>query len=243
MYRPKSVVHIDFQPIWSLFDARPIFKSMDDARGRGALRTKPKIESKLSEICLHLATRANILRMAVERLNRHMEEAIDIVRKAHASTPALVELPDQTVYGLLLYLDSFFFEAKAFEEHLHSFFVKVLQHICGDAPEVAREKYAKISLQCGSVDSVSWKEFLYRIRRVFIHLAAPWVAVDTSKSERGIFDFLIMAENLHDFSTASKDSFFLAIRDMNLLWMALQRMAETCEDYLAERISKLPSPS
>jgi hypothetical protein len=47
----------------------------------------------------------------------------------------------------------------------------------------------------------------------FIHNAAPWIVVDLSRSEKGVFDFLILSENVKDFALASPDSFLPAIKD------------------------------
>jgi len=136
-------------------------------------------------------------------------------------------------------MDSFFFEAKAFEEVLRRFLVNTLQYILNDKHSVAGQKYEEMASQSGAVNDEPWSPFLYRVRMKFIHNAAPWIAVDLSRSEEGAFDFLIMSENIKEFPVARPDSFLPAIRDMNQLWTCLQTVSQHIEDYLIDRISKL----
>jgi hypothetical protein len=197
------------------------------------------LESELGQLSLHLATRANILKTAVEAMNQRMEELIEIVRSSNDPPQYAISAPDTVVYGLLLHTDSFFFEAKAFEEALRSFFIKIAKRLLKCTPRQAQEEFQQIAIQCGEVSTEPWREFLYRVRRLFIHTAAPWIVVDLSRSEEGVFDFLLTSENIKDFKQARLESFFPSIRDMNQLWTCLQTMAQAIEDILIDRVSKL----
>ncbi len=106
---------------------------------------------------------------------------------------------------------------------------------------MARQIYEQIASQCGDVGNDSWRQFLNRVRMLFIHTAAPSIAVDVSCSHEGVFDFLIMSENIKDFARARPDSFLPLIRDMNQIWNCLQAMAQAIEEILIDRISKLQS--
>lgn len=238
MYRPKRVIHFDFQPIGMPFDARPVFAEMDKAKRRRTLALGRRLRRQLGEISLHLATRAEILRLCVENLNRHMELAINGVRSAMADGPPM-KLKHMMEYSILLYVDSFLFECHAYEGLLHTFFVKTLHEVLGETPRKARGTYSNLAAQCGTVDGESWKAFLYRTRRTFIHLATPWVSIDASRGDEGIYDFLIMSENIRDFSKVSSRKFFLAVKDLNLVWGGMQRMAEVAEQHLIGRISQV----
>jgi hypothetical protein len=55
------------------------------------------------------------------------------------------KLPDSVVYGLLLHMDSFFFEAKAFEEALRKFFLNVAKSLLNYSPKVAEKTYEEIA--------------------------------------------------------------------------------------------------
>ena len=89
MYRPTQVRHIRFEPPYLLFDARHVFNAINAAKQKGAVKLSKqldRLEFELGQISLYLATRANILKTAVEAMNHHMEELIEIVGK---STPSL----------------------------------------------------------------------------------------------------------------------------------------------------------
>ena len=242
MYRPKLVRHLRYEPSHLLFDARHVFNAINASKQRGAIKLSPefnKLEYELGQISLHLATRANILRTAVNSMNHHMEVLIEVVRSSTDPPEYATKAPDSDVYGLLLNMDSFFFEAKAFEEALRRFFMNVFKQLPRYSSKLAEEKFLQIAAQCGVVNDEPWRAFLYRVRRLFIHTAAPWVVVDVSRSDEGVFDFLAISENIKDFAQAPADSFFPSIRDMNQLWTCLQTMAQAIEDILIDRISKL----
>lgn len=242
MYRPTQVRHIRFEPTHLLFDARHVFNAINAAKQRGAIKPSKqlnKLEYELGQISLYLATRANILKTAIEAMNHHMEELIEIVRTATEPPEYAISVQDSVVYGLLLNMDSFFFEAKAFEEALRKFFLNVAKRLLTYSPKVAEEMYEKISSQAGVVNEEPWSRFLFRVRMKFIHNAAPWIVVDVSRSEKGVFDFLILSENIKDFALASPDSFLPAIRDMNQLWTCLATMAQAIEDISIHRITKM----
>jgi|SRR6266850_1705605 len=242
MHRPTRVRHIRFEPTYLLFDARHVFNALNAAKQRGAIKPSQefkKLENELGQISLYLATRANILKAAVEAMNQHMEKLIEVVRSTNDPPQYAISVPDTVVYGLLLHMDSFFFEAKAFEEALRKFFMKVSKQLMKYSSKLAEEKYQKIAAQCGEVSKEPWREFLYRVRKLFIHTAAPWIVVDLSRSDEGVFDFLLISENIKDFAQARPDSFFPSLRDMNQLWTCLETMAQAIEDILIDLISKM----
>jgi hypothetical protein len=242
MYRPKSVRHIRFEPTHLLFDARHIFAPLNAAKQRGAIKQSTrleKVEDELGQTSLYLATRANIIKTAVETMNRHMEDLIEIVKASTDPPEFAITAPDSIVYGLLLNMDSFIFEAQAFEEALRKFFMNVAKRLLNLSAKAADDLYEKIASQAGMVNNEPWKRFLYRIRMTFIHTAAPWFAVDVSQADKNVFDFLMMSENIKDFANAKPESFLPAIRDMNQLWACLQTIAHAVEEFLIDRISKL----
>jgi hypothetical protein len=117
--------------------------------------------------------------------------------------------------------------------------MNVAQHLLNCNRDDANEIYLEIALQSGKVVNEPWSEFLYRVRRLFIHLSAPWTVVDVSRSEEGVLDFLLISENIKNFEAAPPDSFFPSVRDMNQLWMCLETMARAVEESLIDRFSKL----
>src|SRR6266849_3225333 len=106
MYRPKRVRHIRFEPLYLLFDARRVFVALKAAKESGAIRPSPefnRLEHELGQLSLYLATRANILKAAVEKMNHHMEQLIKIVRASTLPPEYAIDVPDDLVYGLLLH--------------------------------------------------------------------------------------------------------------------------------------------
>jgi hypothetical protein len=228
--------------MYLLFDARHVFNAINAAKEKDTIKRSErldKLELELGQTSLHLATRANILRTAIGAMNRQMEELIEIVKNATDPPECAIKVPGPLVYGLLLHTDSFFFEAKAFEESLREFFLTVAKRMLNYSSKVAKEMYEEITSQSGVVDEEPWSRFLFRVRRKFIHNAAPWVVVDVSRSGKGVFDFLILSENIKDFALASPNSFLPAVRDMNQLWACLTTMAQAIERILIDRISEM----
>jgi hypothetical protein len=198
-YRPQNVRHIQCEPPYLLFDARHVFNAINQAKTTNAIKPSRKLdqlELELGQVSLYLATRASILKAAIEQMNHHMEELIQIVKSSKVPPQYAIDVPQSLVYGLLLNMDSFFFEAQAFEEALRKFFMNVAKDLLNYTAKNADDLYEEMALKTGEVNVETWKRFLFRVRRTFIHTAAPWFALDVSQSDKNVFDFLIMAENI-----------------------------------------------
>ena len=139
------------------------------------------------------------------------------------------------MYSLLLYLDSFLFEIQTFDKTLLDFFCGTLQLLRIESPS---SKYVALRNQCGGVREEEAKEFLSKARNKLAHHSAPWIAIDTTRCELGVYDFVLMFKNIHDFSDASPDDYFLVNRDFNSLWSAYQVLADAVEQYLVHCIQK-----
>lgn len=156
-----------------------------------------------------------------------------------ANERELLRLDFATLYLLLLSVDSFLYECLAYEELLRKFSLRVMRGVLGWKGSLAAIKYNDLVNQAGIVDGVPWKHLLETRRNRFAHGATPWVAVDVSRMDERVFDFLIMSENIKDFDGADPDSYFLVVRDFNLLIQAIQVHGEAVQEFLTQNISRL----
>lgn len=149
----------------------------------------------------------------------------------------LTRIGDATIYSLLLFIDSFLFESFAYMEVLEKFVKRVLKRVLKANSGEARERFAQICDQSGSVGNRTWRAFLSNIRNHFSHAATPWFAIDRRRRAEGVYDLVIMLENITDFANADPDKYFSAVTDLNGAWQGLMNTAENCQEYLLSRIT------
>ena len=239
-HRPAKVLHVQFPVGWRPLDATRVFREIINAKDRGLSTFSTRLKQDLDEISLHLATRAGILKYCVE-LQKKLLETVTASIVAHTQEDRLLRLGSDSLFQLLLSIDSFLFESKAYDELLRKFFIRVLQMGLTWDGQIARDKYDELTKQGGEVDGRPWNEFLSRQRTLFTHGAAPGLAIDLSREEERVYDILIMSENIQEFSTANPNSYFHLIRDFNDLILAIQGHAEAVEGYLVTQIGNAPN--
>lgn len=232
-YVSKEVIHIDFCPTWLPFDGRHVFLKLTEAKTAGLKIPKGKVKH-LGELSLYIATRTNILRICVNNMNAVQERIIQAVRPTPPETE-LLQVSDNDLYSLLLYLDSFLFETHALEQNLSDFFCNTLGLLKIQNPST---KFVALAKQCGYVGDELAKEFLSAVRNRLSHNVAPWVAIWAERRSVAALDFILMFRNICDFRASSSKDYFFVNRDLNSLWSAFQTLLETAEEYLIHEIEK-----
>ncbi len=131
---PKSVIHINFMPGSVFFDARPIWAALNNAVASGKLRSSDSlaIQDVLGYTAIHIATRFLVMRFAYSELQLASKTLYSLASKAHPveSIPNTFVLNDVAVETtrdhLLLAVDSFLFEFRAFLELMAKFTYRFL---------------------------------------------------------------------------------------------------------------------
>lgn len=262
---PKAVVHVNFLPTVLVFDARPIWSAVLRASREKRLPADAmeRISGAWGNTAIHLATRDGIMRVAVRELKAGTSALCDLV-PVTLSIETLRQLPplngkeaENARDLVLLAVDSFLYEFRAFLELLAKFCYGVLS----DIGKVPPQKHCltsgrEVTIKNGSGKMqpnafllylcdqlkvpVLWYEFLTKNRNFFTHQGAPYCAVEHLLEFPPAYDLLIMKTNILDFSTASPDDYFRA-SDCAKVLEGVHQLAAAAQQYLIATIDGLPS--
>ena len=207
-------VHIDFiggDP-WVL----PIWAAFNEGVSKGKFPPKTR---EMSELALHLSTRLDMIPWLVRRLNSGWKKVIDKVKNIdpkYISTENMqgyaYPLGDNITYNVLLDIDSFLFEIDSCCE-LITAFIRLIYDRIGIrlSQEKIGEKLRDVIKNEGK--DVAWFGILQRDRNIFIHEAAPYIAIDLSEANKDSYVLIIMKENLKEFTDDNR--FIRFISDFN----------------------------
>ena len=214
-------------PIWN-----PIHKAIADNR----IQSFPK---KLSELALYISTKLNIMPYIIERINKQCNDIWDITNKRDKGNDywnghegRALELDDELKYHLIIDLDSLLFELKSCLELLRQFLLEIykltnkkIRH-----KEINNE-FKNIILQ--DVINTTWYDDLEKHRRFFIHLGAPYIAIDLTHEEK-YYDLIIMKENLKIFNDRKK---FILLSDLNNIVHGFQKARSALQKHIINYLS------
>jgi hypothetical protein len=260
---PKAVVHVNFLPTALVFDARPIWSAVMRASQENRLPAEAmeRISGAWGLTAIHLATRDGIMRAAVRELKTGMAALCDLV-PVTLSIDTLRQLPplngkdaDNARDLVLLAVDSFLYEFRAFLELLAKFCYGVLLGIGkeprqkqllasrrGKTPKNGRGKtqpHDFLLYLCDQLNvPVLWYEFLTKNRNYFTHEGAPYCAVEHLLEFPPAYDLLIMKTNILDFSTASPEDFF-RVSECSKVLEGVHRLAGAAQQHLIATIDRL----
>ena len=261
---PKAVVHVNFLPTVLFFDARPIWGAVIKATDEGRLPADAmqRISGPWGNTAIYLATRDAIMRRAVRELKEGMASLCDLIPNT-LSLDTLRDLPplkgDAAEFArdrVLLAIDSFLYEFRAFLELLAKFCFGVLTEL-GKQPastqrlssgESVTLKDKKGNLRpndflrylCDRLQiPVLWYEFLSRHRNFFTHEAAPYCAVEHRLVFPAEYDLLIMRTNILDFSTAAPEDYF-RVSECSAILEGAHLLARAAQHHLITLINRLP---
>jgi hypothetical protein len=261
---PKAVIHINFLPMALLFDARPIWASVIRASNEGRLPADAmdRISGAWGPTAIHLATRNGMMRIAVRELKTGMQTLCDLV-PVTLSIDALRQLPplsgdtaESTRDRVLLAVDSFFYEFRAFLDLLAKFCNGVLTDIGNEPARTQRlSSGQEVALKnkrgqlrendflrylCDQLKvPLYWYEFLSKHRNLFTHQAAPYCAIETRLVAPPEYDLLIMLTNIIDFTTASPDDYF-RFSECSKVLEGVYQLGSAAQHHLITTIDALP---
>lgn len=166
---------------------------------------------ELSEICLHISIRINMLQDIQRRIRLGYDLLYNVIithEPKHIFTKNkegyALNIDHNKLYNFLIDIDSILFEINSCCELIGNFLGMVYKHIDGSI--ISKDEIGKriqIIIKDAGED-VNWYKLLDWNRNYFIHEGAPFIAVDVSQKINGKFDLIIMRENLNDFSDESK---------------------------------------
>lgn len=159
-------------------------------------------DGPLSEMGLALATKLELLRIAVARfdadldeLSKEIEKRPDEVKRCIVEKAALVLPKKALTFQIVADIDSFLFEARSAYEivgrFLREFFSQILQ-------QEIDESALKTVLAAEGCDT-HWIDVLRGERIRFFHQTTPWIALEVAGGAPK-YGLLILRRNTHDLS-------------------------------------------
>lgn len=261
---PKAVIHINFLPETLLFDARPIWGAIIKASHEGRLPpdAMQRISRPWGNTAIHLATRDAIMRCAVSELKTGMQILCDLIPTTLSldtlrdMPPLKGEVADAARDRVLLAVDSFLYEFRAFLELLARFCYGVLtelgheptsiQQLSSGQTVTLKDKRGDLRPNdfllylCDQLKvPVLWYKFLSKHRNFFTHEAAPYCAIEHRLIFPPEYELLIMRTNILDFSTAAPGDYF-RVSECSAVLDGMRRLAGAAQNHLIATIDALP---
>jgi hypothetical protein len=257
---PSSVIHINFIPGVLIFDARPVWSAAREAEAKGKLpqQLAAQLYSQLGDTAIHLGTRHYVMKRAIDGLKTSLRDIYNLV-------PEPWSIPEKAGFrvisgqecerardGVLLAIDSFLFEFRAFLDLLARFVYRFLV-------QIGREPAATQRLSSGSTINVidkgrkllphafllymadklnvpiGWYEFLNTHRNFFTHEGAPYCAIEDRMVRPPEFDLIVMKGNIHDFSKADPADYF-RISECQSVVDGLRSLSGSLQQHLIETV-------
>jgi hypothetical protein len=253
---PKSVIHINFLAGSLLFDARPIWTALRNAEEKGKIPRglSEQLFQELGQVAIHLGTRYYILKRALEELKGALREIYNQVpepwdvKSAGGVRVISGEACERARDRVLLAIDAFLFEFRAFLDLLAQFVYGVLAAL-GMGPSRAERlstgKTFEITSRNGKLKphsfllylcdklsvSTDWYEFLVRHRNFFTHEGAPYCAIEDLLVRPPELDLIIMKTNIHDFQNAYPSDYF-RISECEAIVGGIARLSSAAQNYV-----------
>jgi len=260
---PKAVIHINFLPTTILFDARPIWAAVIRAAREGRLPADAmqRISGPWGNTAIHLATRDAIMRRAVRELKEGMQNLCDLIPdtlsldRLRDFPPLRGDAAEAARDRVLLAIDSFLYEFRAFLELLAKFCYGVLtevgkqpastQHLSSGESVTLKDKKGNLRPNdflrylCHNLRiPVLWYQFLSKHRNFFTHEAAPYCAVEHRLVFPAEYDLIIMRTNIIDFSKAAPEDYF-RVSECSAVLDGVRGLAGAAQHHLITTIDAL----
>ena len=228
---PRAVIHINFNPILLMFEPRRIWTALRRAEERQFIRagTRVQLELRLGNTAIYLATRDEILRAGISELRNSLASLAERVPDSWTAPNGVRVIRENDLNGLrakvLLLIDSFLFEFRAYLELLAKFTYRVsraaglgppnsVQLTSGEFLDI-RDTNRKLITNnfllylCDQLGvSSDWYQFLSSHRNFFTHRGAPYLAIEDKLVRPPEYDFLVMRINIQDFAVVDPSDYF-----------------------------------
>lgn len=253
---PKAVIHINFLPEELAFDPRPIWSALNAAAQCGKIPASlpEKLGTQFGGTAIHLGTRLYIMREAVRQLRTQIAELCSFVPSAAEvnSIPNSRVITDHEAEAvrdrMLLAIDSFLYEFRAFLELLAKFAYGILDGV-GKRPKRIRTLSTGVAVtltdkkgrlrphdfllylcdQCKV--PTDWYGFLSTHRNFFTHSAAPYCAIEDRLMFPAEYDLLVMRTNILDFATADPADYF-RVSECSAVVDGVRQLGAAVQNYL-----------
>lgn len=216
----------------------PIWNSIHKAIAEDRMQTFPK---KLSELALYISTKLTMMPRIILRINKECKEVWDIINKRdkeddywNGHEGRAVSIDDELKYNLLIDLDTLLFELKSCLELMRQYLLEIYKLT---NKKISRKQinneFKNIVLQDGI--NTTWYDDLEKNRTFFIHIGAPYIAVDLT-NEGQYYDLIIMKENLKSFNKKDK---FILLSDLNKIVHGFLKARVALQQHIINYISLL----
>jgi hypothetical protein len=179
----------------------------------------PKPSNEQGQMPLYIATRLDMLPRIARRIGEERKLLYEAIRKhgpQHIVTPGYARqrlaftVDEDLKFNLMIDIDSMLFEVHSCCEITTRLVGLVYQHVGKNIPEKDWGKTVYRILSRAGIDT-QWYKDLSDNRNFFIHLGTLYIAVDLTREEEGVYDVLVMKENIHTFTDSSK---FIRLSDI-----------------------------
>jgi hypothetical protein len=260
---PKSVIHVNFRVSSTLlFDTRPIWAALRQAeeRGRVPASLTQELSQRFGETAEHLAVRHYIMACAIEELKSALSEIYNQVRDPW-SLPSVDgcravrgEACERARDRVLLAVDSFLFEFRAYLDLLARFVHGVLQALrVGPSPTavLSSGRTVRIAAKSGKLNphlfllylcdklqmSTSWYDFLSTNRNFLTHEAAPYCEIEDRMVRPPEFDLIITKKNVSDLRQADPSDFF-RVSECQAVVNGIRELSAAAQRYLVDILQR-----
>jgi len=218
----------------------PIWPSIHKAIPENRIQ---KSQKKLSELALYISTKLTMMPHIFERVSKECSEIWDITKKRDKEVDywnghegrALV-LDDELTYNLIIDLDSLMFELKSCLEIMRRFLIEIYKLTNKKINHKQINNEFKDIIQHNAMNA-TWYDDLEKHRTFFIHLGAPYIAIDLT-NEGKYYDLIIMKENLKKFDNRRK---FLLLSDLNKIVNGFLKARGALQKHIIDYINNLPT--
>ena len=216
----------------------PIWNSIHKAIPENTIR---KSQRKLSELALYISTKLNMMPHIIERVNKECNEIWEVTKKGdkegdywngHEGRALLLD--DDLIYNLIIDLDSLMFELKSCLELMRQFLLQIYQVSNSKiSHKQINNEFKNIVLKDGM--NATWYDDLEKHRTFFIHLGAPYIAIDLTNEEK-YYDLIIMKENLKKFDNRKK---FLLLSDLNKIVNGFLKARGALQEHIIKHLENI----
>ena len=218
----------------------PIWRAVNDAESSGkASRISERVKSQLG---LSISTRLDMLPRIIRRINDEVNQVYEATKshkEEHICTESkegfVFTIEEDLKFNLLIDIDSLLFELNSVCELIMRLFFELYTHIGKNIKNKELGLLIKRIIEDAGQSS-DWFKKLDTQRNLFMHLAAPYFAVDISEGP-GNFDLLIMNENVKLFDDYSK---FIKLSDINSIVKGFSVAKTIIQEHLIEEYQGKP---
>ncbi len=206
-------------------------------------RWKKSTQSPLIELPLALATKFELMRVTIERLNAHIrelsrdfDERPDEVKRFIAARAAYRPQNPRLAFEIVADLDAWIFEFRSTYEILYAFVKEFSSRILDR--KVNDERVLKAILQAKGYHT-DWIDFLNDERNCFIHQTAPWFAIEVTGGTPQ-YEIVILRRNVHDLEHPKN---YVRIEEYRAVHKGFFEALQALHDWIFQEIEKVESKS